>query len=157
MSSGVMDAPVGFGFLIGVASRAGVSFGDGLTEGLGEADAEALGLGPGVGEPFFFLLFGEPDGEAFGLGLGVSEGMELAVGEGDAFDELLRFGDAVGFGVCSGSGVLFAFGEALGEAFGLGEGVGEAVDFFEVELLRFFGAGVGSKIFFILSPKPSSA
>ncbi|MFN2475111.1 MAG: hypothetical protein ABR526_02065 [Chthoniobacterales bacterium] len=157
MSSGVMDAPVGFGFLIGVASRAGVSLGDALADTSGDGEDDALGLGSGVGDPFFFLPFAEGEGELFGLALGVSEGVGLAVGEGDAFDELLRFCEALAFGVSSGSGVLFGFGEAPGETFGLADGVGEAVDFFDVELLRFFGGGVGSRIFFNLSPSPSSA
>lgn len=162
-----MDAPAVFGFLIGVASSAGVSLADGEVDASdgAEDDGDGLGLGSGVGEPFFFLAFPEADGELFGVGLGASDGLGVSdrlgfvVGEAEAFDELLRSSESLSVVDSFGLAVLVRFGEAVGETFGLaeGEGVGEAVDFFDVELVRFFGTGVGWKIFFNLSPKPSSA
>lgn len=158
MSSGAIVAPGAFGFLIGVASRVGLSSADAVGLGLGDSDAEgdAVGLGSGVGEPFFFFDLGEAEGELFGAG--VSEG--VAVGDGLVLDELLRFGEAVGVGDSSGFfAEALGFGEADGDVDGLGfgDGVGELLDFFAVKLFRFFGGGVGSKIFLILSPNESSA
>ena len=98
-------------------------------------------LGEGLGALFFFPpFFVEGDGELFGVG--VTEASGSAVGEAVAFGELV------------GLGVGLVFGDALGDASGFGDGVGvEAVFFFFVlELFRFFGAGVGSKMPLILSP-----
>ena len=123
--------------------------GDGLASGvavgdaLGVASGEGLGvmLGDGVGDPFFLPRFGEGDGELFGVGVTEASGEAVGVG----------FGEALGVGVPVGAGLgeLFFFGE--------GEGVGELFFFVLVELLRFFGGGVGSKMLLILSPNDCCA
>jgi hypothetical protein len=165
MSSGAIDAPGAFGFLIGVASSVGLSSADGVAVTLGDAEGDALGLGSGLGEPFFFFRAGELEGDDFGVALGdgstlaLGLAVPLGVGVGLDFDELFRFGDALGFGDSAGlaDGVAVGAAEGDGDAFGFGDAVGDVLAFFVVELFRFFGAGVGSKIFLILSPRPSSA
>jgi hypothetical protein len=87
------------------------------------------------------LDFDEGDGEGDAVGVGVTDGVAVAFGESEALGEALTFGDGLDFGVAEG------VAPALGE----GDGVGAAF-FFVVELFRFFGGGVGSKICFILSP-----
>lgn len=156
MSSGEIDAPGAFGFLTGVAWSVGLSSGDGVAFGAAEADSagetEASGLGSGVGDDFFFFLPLE-EAEGDGLGVGVSEGVGLAVGDRVGLPDFLRFGDAVGVGELSG------FGEAEGDGddLGVAVGVGELLDFFVAAPDRFFfGGGVGSKIFFSLSPRLGS-
>lgn len=130
-------------FSPGEGEALGLWPGDGLTCGLGLGDAlgvssgsgEGVTLGEGLVEAFFFLLlFDDGEGEAFGVGD--------------------RAGDAAGVGEFAGFGEGLDFGVALGEAFGRGEGVGVAELFFldPLELFRFFGGGVGSKMPLILSP-----
>lgn len=75
----------------------------------------------------------------------------------------------MGFGVSDGSGVglaveffleamLFFFGEGSGVPFSFGDGEGVGVVFFlVVEVLRFFGGGVGSKNCFSFVPNDCSA
>ncbi len=140
--------------MIGVASSVGLSSGDGVAAGSGdsEADGDALGLGSGVGELFFVFPFGEADAEGDLSGFGVTDGSSSAF---ELDFELSFFGVALG----SGDGLRFGVGEGDADAFGfaVGDGVGEGLDFFVVELFRFLGGGVGSKICLILSPKLSSA
>ena len=119
----------------------------GLSSGVGEG----LGLSPGsgVGEAFFLRLpFGDGDGEL--VGDGVSEASGVGLGVGLFFAELPFF---FGEGLGDGSGVDFFFGEAEGEA--VGEGVAE--DFFLLDVFRFFGGGVGSKIRLIFVPRSCCA
>ena len=122
----------------GLAS--GLSVGDGVAVASG--DGVGVTLGDGLGDPFFLPpFFVEGDGELFGVG--VTEASGAGVGEA------LACGELVGFGVA------LALGVALGDESGFGEGVGVELVFFFVELLellRFFGGGVGSKIPLILSP-----
>ncbi len=138
--------------MTGVASSAGLSSGEGV--GDSASDGDALGLGSGVGELFFFFPFGDADAEA--------ELSLLGVGDGSSSDSELDF-DVAFFTDALGSGEGLRFGVAEGEAdgFGLavGDWVGEGVGFFDVELFRLFGegVGVGSKMLLILSPNDSSA
>lgn len=171
MSWGVRDAPGAFGFLIGVASSVGLSLAGEVALGLADSSgaADALVPGSGVGELLFFFFFGEPDGELCAVGVsdasgfGVTDGADFdellllcaGVGDSSGGGELFRFGDGVGVGDFSGFGVAEGDADALG--LGDADGVGELADFLPVELLRFFGGGVGSKIFLILSPNESSA
>ena len=126
--------PSGEGEAVGLSPGEGVSVGDGL----GVSSGDGVTLGDGLGDAFFFLLlFDDGVGETFGVG--------DSDGDGAGVGELVGFGDGLDFGV------------ALGDAFGFGEGVGVAELFFFVfvellELFRFFGAGVGSKMLLILSP-----
>ena len=100
-----------------------------------------LPLGEGEGDGDFFA-FGEADGSGVSLGVGLD------------FDEERFFGEALAVG--DGLGVSAGEGEGCGLIFGLGEGIG--VDFFLVEeVFRFFGGGVGSKIFLRDLPNDSSA
>jgi hypothetical protein len=123
-------------------SKVGLSSGDALASGEGEGEGEtlsfgdAVGVGVGVGELFFFLPFAEGEGD------GVAESSGEAVGLGDG----LADGEAVGFGVADDFDLV-------------GDGLGVGVDFWLLELFRFFGVGVGGgfKIFFILSPRLGSA
>jgi hypothetical protein len=130
---------------VGVAEESGEGDAVGEAEAVGDSSGDGVGLadgkgdGVGLGERFpFFRGEAEGDGDA----VADAEG----VGEGDAE----RFGD--------GLRELGAFG--VGDALGLGEGValgfgdGEGVVFLRVllELLRFFGGGVGLKIRFISWP-----
>ncbi len=157
ISSGAIEAPRAFCFLSGVASSVGLSSGEGVGAGSGdsEADGDALGLGSGVGELFFFFPFGVADATGEVSGFGVTSGSSSAF---ELDFELSFFG--VALGSCDGR-PRFGVAEGDGDAFGfaVGVGVGEGLDFFVVEIFRFFGVGVGvgSKIFLILSPNDSAA
>jgi hypothetical protein len=167
MSSGLMDAPGAFGFLIGVASSVGVSLALalGLADSDGDGDALALGDAVGLGELFFFFLLAELDGALFGegvaVGVEVSDGAGVALGVVEALLELLRLdvGDSSGAGedFFLDAGVALGESSGVGEVFGLTDGLGDGVDFFVVALFRFFGGGVGSKMPLSLSPKLCSA
>ena len=130
---------------MGLVPGDGLASGLSVGEGVGVSSAAGVGvtLGDGLGEPFFFLLdLPDGDGELFGVGVTDASGVAVADGEAAGFGELVGFGAADDFG------------GALAEACGFGDGVGVlAVFFFEaLELFRFFGAGVGSKMLLILSP-----
>ena len=124
----------------GEALDSGLSAGEG--SGVSSGDGLGVTLGLGVGDPFLLPLFAEGDGELLGVGVTEASGF----GEGEA----VGFGELDGFGELVAVGVALAFGEALGFADGVG--VGDDFFFVELELFRFFGAGVGSKMSLILSP-----
>jgi hypothetical protein len=124
----------------GLALGSGLASGDGL--GVASGVGLSLGVGLGIGERFFFFLLDLDDGDADGVAVtdDCGVGVALAFGVAELFGDGLALGDALGFGVAEG--VTLAVGE--GDVFGAA--------FFLVELFRFFGAGVGSKICLILSP-----
>ena len=133
----------GDGDALGEVAGDGLPSGLSVADGLAVASAAGLGvtLGEGLGDDFFPFLppFAVGEGELFGVG--VTDASGVAVGEAVGFGELLGRGEALGCGV------------ALGEAFAFGDGEGVAFFFVVVvELFRFFGAGVGSKMLLILSP-----
>ena len=146
--------PSGNGEAVGLVPGDGLAPGLSAGEGLGDASGDGVGvtLGDGLGEPFFFPPLRVGEGEL--VGVGVTD----AAGVGDAVGEAVGFGVVVadGVGLALGAGLAFGVGLApgVGELFGLGDGVG-VDDFFFAELLelfRFFGGGVGSKMLLILSP-----
>ena len=134
------------GLSSGEPLASGVDVGEGL--GVSSGDGVGVGVGDGVGELFFFPLLPEREGEAFGVDVGEASpvGDGLGFGVGLVFAAGLVFGVAVG----DGDGELFRFGD--------GDGVGELF-FFALELVRFFGlgVGVGSKMLLILSPNDCAA
>jgi hypothetical protein len=102
-------------------------------------------LGVGEGSRFFFLL--EADGEDSGDGLG---------------EDFFFLGDEeeLGTGVSDGVGLaaVFFLGDGDFSGVGVGFGVGDfSVTGFFFLCLRGVGVGVGTKIFFSLVPKDSSA
>jgi hypothetical protein len=115
----------------------------GLAEAVGDSVGDALGVGEGL--CFFFLL--EADREDSGDGLG---------------EDFFFLGDEeeLGAGVSDGVGLAAVFllgdGDFSGVAVGFGVGDFSAIGFFFV-CLRGVGVGVGTKIFFSLVPKDSSA
>jgi len=138
---------LGEGEGVGEVSGLGLVAGDGLGEG------ELSGEGLGVGEVFFFFPdFGEGEGELLAFGLADGSGVTFGLGVGDAlgFGEALAFGDGLAFGEALGLGL----GEPI---FALGEGEGVGLFFAALEVFRFFGTGVGSKMRLIFVPNDSSA
>ena len=146
--------PSGEGDGVGLVPGDGLAPGLSAGEGLGDASGDGVGvtLGDGLGEPFFFPPLRVGEGELVGFGVTGASGV------GDAVGEAVGFGVVVADGVGLALGVELALGVGLapgvGELFGLGDGAG-VEDFFFAELLelfRFFGGGVGSKMLLILSP-----
>ena len=145
--------PSGDGDGVGLVPGDGLAPGLSAGDGLGDASGDGVGvtLGDGLGEPFFFPPFRVGEGELVGVGVMDAAGVGVAVGEAVGFGVMV----ADGVGLALGVGLAFGVGLAsgVGELFGLGDGVGVEDFFFEeLELFRFFGGGVGSKMLLILSP-----